>query len=97
MCREEPGDRKRRALKPFYDAIGREVASGDVAPHEHDADDTSGGAVFSSVKADRLYSESITGEEIVSAACTEEVIRSDNYIAATAGWAILEDGSAEVL
>lgn len=78
----------------FRDVINVRSA-GDVPFHEHDASEISGEAVFTDLTVEHLLSGTIDSKEIIVAGGTDGIIKSSNYSAGSAGWAILGDGSAE--
>lgn len=47
------------------------------------------------VSAETIRGGTITGQQIILAGGTQGVIRSENYVAGSSGWAIFGDGSAE--
>ncbi len=66
-----------------------------VAWHQHDASDIEGEITASDMKAERFLGGVITGKEIIIAGGVDGIIRSDNFVAGSAGWRILGDGSIE--
>ena len=63
--------------------------------HEHDGSDISGEIVASVIKVIQLLGGTITGEEIIIAGGVNGIIRSDNFVAGSAGWRWRGDGSME--
>ena len=78
----------------FRDVLGGGPAQG-VPWHTHDGADISGEIVASTMKAERFLGGVITGKEIIIAGGVDGIIRSDNFVAGSAGWRVLGDGSAE--
>lgn len=78
----------------FRDTLGGRD-SGAVLPHTHDSSDIEGEIVFGTMTVDKLIAGTITAQEIVIGGGAAGIIRSENYVAGTSGWAIFGDGSAE--
>lgn len=66
-----------------------------VAGHTHDGSEVSGEATFITLRVNRLLAGTIDGKEIIVSGGVDGILRSDNYVAGSAGWQVLGDGSAE--
>jgi hypothetical protein len=78
----------------FRDVLGGGPAEG-VPWHPHDASDISGDGTFLTLIVSRLIGGVITGEEIIIAGGVLGILRSDNFVAGSAGWRALGDGTFE--
>jgi hypothetical protein len=66
-----------------------------VPPHPHDGSEISGEAVFLTVRANKILAGTIDGKEIVVSGGADGILRSDGFVAGSAGWAVFGDGTAE--
>ncbi len=78
----------------FRDVLGEGPAEG-VPWHSHDGADISGEIVASTIRVLRLLGGTITAEESIIAGGVLGILRSDNFVAGSAGWRALGDGTFE--
>jgi len=79
----------------FRESI-RHRGRGVVPFHDHDGSDISGEIVASVIKVEHLLGGTITGEEFIIAGGVDGIIRSDNFVAGSAGWIFRGNGSGEI-